>query len=138
VLNEVWVPHWRDAVDCQKDALSGMTVADIPEQLSNGALVKRIKNPPGVLLDLPQRADAARNVAGCALSLALLHDGWTCHALPGEMYCEKNGQRIDPFEIVQKVDRRQLTPAQWKDLCTQAGIINLSLLPKAATGMATN
>lgn len=138
VLNDVWVPHWRQQINSQRDALGGITAADIPEQLSNGALAKRIKSPPHAVLDFQQRADLARNVIGFAFSLLLLNDGWTCHALPGEMYCEKNGQRIDPFEIIHKLDRRQITADHWKELCTRAGIINLVLLPKAATGTAAN
>src|SRR5262249_19642231 len=136
ILGDVYVPSWQKEVNCQEEALRGMTVADVPGQFSNGALVKRIKNPPGIVADLPQRVDIARSAVGCALCLALLRDNWTFHTLPGEMYCEKDGQRLEPFALVQKVDRRQLTAEQWKDICERARILNLPLVIHAAA--ATN
>lgn len=132
VFSEVYVPNWQKETEYQKEALRGMSVADLPEQFSNGALVKRIKNPPNVVADLPERTDMARSTAGCALCLVLLRNGWTFHTLPGEMYCEKNGQRLEPFQLVLKLDRRQITAGRWKELCSSAGILNVPLVAEAA------
>jgi len=137
VLIDVYVPTWQEETDYQKDALRGMTMVDVPEQFSNGSLVQRLKNPPDMVADEPQRVDIARNVVGCALCLVLLKNGWTFHALPGEMYAEKDGQKVEPFTVVQKLDRRQLTVEQWKEICSRAEILNLPLYSESAHATAT-
>ena len=136
VLDQVLTPIWARDTQYQKEALRGLTVASLSEQFSSGALARKIKNPHGVRADLPQRVDIARVVAGCALCLALLRDGWRFYTLPGQMYCEKNEHRLEPFQIVVALDRRQITADQWKDFCTRTGIINLSLEPDAAVHAA--
>lgn len=49
----------------------------------------------------------ARVTAVLALVLALLDDGWAGHAQAGEMYCEKNGEWLDPFDLVQQLAGRK-------------------------------
>lgn len=94
VLQSVWVPVWNKQVSPQAEALRGVTVGQIGYQLYSRALRERLKNPPGIWPTTEQRAEMARGIAGCAFCLVLLRDGWTFHTLPGQMFCEKNGERI--------------------------------------------
>jgi hypothetical protein len=52
----------------------------------------------------------------------LLHDGWIFHMLPGESYCEKNGLRLEPFNVVRQIADGEMTPQQWEALCAERGI----------------
>src|SRR5207249_4240173 len=93
-LQQVWIPAWEKQMQYQRDALRGMTMVNLPEQLRSAALARRLRNPEGRLLDLAERDDMARGVAACALSLVLLRQGWTFHLSPGRAYCEKDGQTL--------------------------------------------
>ena len=70
----------------------------------------------------------ARTAAGCALALALIQDNWSVHAEPGEsVYFEKNGRRLEPFAVVEKLGHHELTAEQWNQQCIDDGIMNLPL-----------
>ena len=136
-FSAVYVPNWKEEAACQQAAFRGLTISDLPEQFSSRALVKKIKNPEGLKGTEPERVDVTRNAVGCALCLVLLRQGWTFHTLPGEMYCEKNGMKLEPFAMVERLDQRRITAEQWKEMCTRAGILNLPLLTEAAQAAAT-
>jgi heat shock protein HtpX len=129
VLGEIWIPGWRRQVASQRDALGDMVVPELLIQLREGHLDRRLRNPEGFLLDQEQRADMAAGVAGCALALALSADGWTFHTMPGEMYCEKKGQRLEPFVLTRQLTKGEITAEQWRELCATTGIMDLKLTP---------
>jgi hypothetical protein len=127
VLQRVWIPGWREQAESQKEALRGVTMAKLGDELQSGTLRQRLKNPAGVWPTTEERGQMARAVAGCAFALALLRDGWTFHTLPGEMYCEKNSERLQPFHVATKLSRGELSPTEWLEMCARLGITNLSL-----------
>jgi heat shock protein HtpX len=127
VLQQVWIPGWRQQAESQREALRGIVAANLGDELQSGGLRQRLKNPAGVWPTTEERGQIARGVAGCALALALLRDEWIFHTLPGEMYCEKNGERLQPFQVANKLGRGELSPTEWREICTRLGIANLSL-----------
>lgn len=136
VLERVWLPTWRNRVASQTEALQGLTIANLPHALWSGELRQKIKNPAGTWPTTEQRAQMAQGTAACALALALLRDGWTFHMLPGESFCEKNGHRLEPFNVVPKLAKQEITQQQWAELCIETGISDLSLSAEISSGAA--
>ena len=136
LLNLLFIPQWRAQAESQQDALQNVTAWTLATELLSGDLRSRIKNPAGVWPTTEERGRMARNAAGCALALALIGDNWTVHTEPGEpVYFEKKGRRLEPFFVVEKIGRRELTPEQWSQQCIDGGIMNLSLgSPRAGEG----
>jgi heat shock protein HtpX len=131
VLNRVWLPRWQSQADWQSEGLRGTTVATLVEDLSSGALAVRLKNFQQALSTAEQRAQAAVNVTGCAIALALLRDGWTLQTSPGQVYCTKNGECLAPFELVLKIAQGELTEEGWKSFCDRVGIkLTLPIMPE--------
>lgn len=136
VLQSVWVPVWNKQVSSQVEALRGVTVGQIGHQLYSRAIRERLKNPPGVWPTTEQRAEMARGITGCALCLLLLRDGWNFHTLPGQMFCEKNGERIQPFQLVRSVSTGELSVEKWQETCARLGIQDLPLIGEQSSAAA--
>jgi Zn-dependent protease with chaperone function len=136
VLQSVWVPVWNKQISSQTEALRGVTVGQIGQQLYSRALREKLKNPAGVWPTTEQRAEMTRGIAGCAFCLVLLHDGWTFHTLPGQMFCEKNGERIQPFKLVRSVSTGELSAEKWQEMCERAGIRDLPLIMEQSSAAA--
>lgn len=136
VLQSVWVPLWNKQVNSQTEALRGVTVGQIGQQLYSRALRERLKNPPGIWPTTEQRAEMARGISGCALCLVLLRDDWTFHTLPGQMFCEKNGESIQPFKLVRSVSTGELSVEKWQEMCARTGIQDLTLIVEQSAAAA--
>lgn len=136
VLQSVWAPMWNKQVSSQAEVLRGVTVGQIGQQLYSRALRERLKNPPGVWPTTEQRAEMARGIAGSAFCLVLLRNGWTFHTLPGQMFCEKNGEHIQPFKLVRSVSTGELSVEQWQETCARLGIQDLPLIVEQSSAAA--
>ena len=136
VLPSVWVPVWNKQVSSQTEALRGVTVGQLGHQLYSRALRERLKNPPGIWPTTEERAEMARGITGCAFCLVLLRAGWTFHTLPGQMFCEKNGERIQPFQLVRSVSTGELSVEKWQETCARAGIQDLPLIVEQSSAAA--
>lgn len=137
VLHEVWAPGWQRQANTQQDALRGYNAGNVAEALASGELRQKMKNPPGTWPTTEQRAQMAQAAVGCALCLTLLRAGWTFHMLPGDSFCEKDGKRLAPFDMVAKVGRREISAAQWLEMCSEAGIAGLPLVADAAASSSS-
>jgi hypothetical protein len=78
----------------------------------------------------------ARGIAGSAFCLVLLRNGWTFHTLPGQMFCEKNGEHIHPFKLVRSVSTGELSVEQWQETCARLGIQDLPLIVEQSSAAA--
>jgi hypothetical protein len=133
LLNLLFIPRWQAQAESQQEALQNVTAGNLATQLLSGDLRSRIKNPAGVWPTTEERGRMARTAAGCALAMALIRENWTVHAEPGEpVHFEKNGLRLEAFELVEKIGRRELTAEQWNRECADSGIINLPLAGHSA------
>ncbi|HZU33465.1 MAG TPA: M48 family metallopeptidase [Candidatus Angelobacter sp.] len=137
VLDKVWLSKWREQVVYQQEALREVTTSNLADELQSGALRQKLKNPPGMWPTTEERARMARTVAGCALALLLYQEGWAVHTLPGEIHCERNGESINPFELVKKFGK-EMSQEQWLELCTRLGLKGKPLLQKTSTAAAAN
>jgi len=136
VLQSVWVPVWNKQVSSQAEVLRGVTVGQVGHQLYSRAIRERLKNPPGVWPTTEQRAAMARGITGCAFCLVLLRHGWNFHTLPGQMFCEKDEERIRPFELVRSVSMGELSVEKWQEMCARLGIQDLPLIMEQSSAAA--
>jgi hypothetical protein len=70
----------------------------------------------------------AISVAGCAFALALFRTGWKIHALPGELYCERNGEKLEPFTLIARVADGEVKAEEWTAICARLGIADESVI----------
>jgi hypothetical protein len=134
VCQEVWIPSWTEHLKYQAEAVTGVKVSQLAQQLNSGELRRRLKNPPGVWPTTEERGQIAKGVAGCALALVLLREGWTAHTLPGELYFEKNGRRFEPFAVAEDLASGATSEAKWLDICKELGLTELELATSLAAG----
>lgn len=113
----VFVPAWRENVSTHADALQDVTPSTI-----TGALPRlHVKAQTN---DEDEKRAFIVGVAGSALATRLHDLGWMCVALPGKPVAfTRDGRTIEPFLVVDKLQRGELTPAQWDEECRAAGLI---------------
>jgi Zn-dependent protease with chaperone function len=134
ILDQVWAPSWQRQVASQAEALRGLTVHDLGQQLISGDLARRLKYPQGVWRSDAERAELARGLAASALALSLRNAGWTFHTLPGEAYCQKNERRMEPFVLIAELAAGSRNRENWEEICVSNDIGNLPLLAEKAAG----
>ncbi|MGE5111245.1 MAG: M48 family metallopeptidase [Acidobacteriaceae bacterium] len=127
VNQKVWIPAWKETVEFQSEALTGLTVRQLVYQLASGELARRMRNPAGMLLDDAQRISWAAGVAVHAMAFVLATDGWTVHALPGEYYFEKLGVQIYPAELG-RIAGQEMKPEEWLEKVKDTGIADLPVI----------
>lgn len=128
IVEDVWVPRWQSQIERQAAALTGLTIFDLRHASQNGTIQRKFRDPDGFLPTPEQRNEMAIGVAGGVLALALFSTGWKIHALPGELYCEKDGESLEPFAVMGKVARGEMTEEEWSNLCTRLGIADLPVI----------
>jgi heat shock protein HtpX len=111
----VFVPWWKQNASEHADALRNVTPPRIAEAVST--LVRRTTGGDD------ERQAFAAHVAGAALA-ARLHDlGWMCDATPGKPIAfTRDGRTIEPFNVVSKLQKGELSAAAWAEECRAAGL----------------
>jgi heat shock protein HtpX len=111
----VFVPWWKQNATEHADAWSNVTPPRIVEAVST--LVRRTNGGDD------ERQAFATHVAGAALA-ARLHDlGWMCDATPGKPIAfVRDGKTIEPFTVVTKLQKGELSAAEWAEECRAAGL----------------
>jgi heat shock protein HtpX len=117
----VYLPQWQSRSGAHAAALEGVTTVSLPQVVSElPSFVKKLQ-----LRDVAygKRDEEAMLILGCALA-ARLHDrGWSCDTGPGRSVVFSNGeQSIEPFSIVPRLTKGELTAAAWTDVCRAGGI----------------
>jgi len=136
-LPQVYIASWRKTVQSQADALRKLTAASLGKELYSWELRNHLKFP-GMAPSNDQRDSVAIPLAGCALAIALMREGWTPYSAPGEAITfSKNDRTISPFELMYQVSRAEMKPEQWLERCEEYGITNLVVDP-AVTLAAAN
>jgi heat shock protein HtpX len=124
----VFLPLWENMVGEQAAVLKGVTPRTLPELARDlTAPASKVKNPPGELPGPEQRAEIAADALGAAIALTLHRQGWTIHALPGELYFQRGDLRIEPFMVCRRLASGELTPETWYEQCAREGLSDLRL-----------
>jgi len=73
---------------------------------------------------------------GTAFGLALVGDGWTLHASPGEFHLDRNGHQIDPFQVMLQLSDGVISKEACSARCKELGIEGLRLSSAERTDSA--
>jgi len=129
--NIVVIPMWTKAVAEYSALLEKMTIGTLFESLGRiPEIAPNVRDPEGMLLTPEQRIERARSLVGSAVGLAMVHNGWKLHAGPAVFYLEKEGEQVDPFQVVRQLSEGTLSSTDWKTRCQTLGI---SDIPVAST-----
>ena len=113
----VLLPVWREHVRRNAELLRDVTPASIPE-----VLPRLYKKAP--TSDIEQSRGFAVAVAGAALATRLDDLGWMCDSTPGKPVAfTRDGRTIEPFGVAVKLQKGELTAAQWNEECHAAGLV---------------
>lgn len=96
-----------------------------------------MRDPKGMLLTPQQRVPYARRLLAMAFALALVNNGWKLHSYPGEFYLEKDGERLQPFQLTLQLSDGVIWNEAWTEMCQKYGIENVELVPTTKTISAT-
>lgn len=136
----VIIPSWIKFVAEYADRLQGMTIGNLPETLGRVPQIGAdMRDPKGMLLTPEQRVARARHLVSTAFALALVNNGWTLHSLPGVFHLEKNGEQLQPFELIVQISDGMIRGEAWTEMCSKHEIGSIELAPaKAATIAPSN
>lgn len=123
VVETVYVPRWRAAVQANAAWLRGVTPGSLPFAGALAAAQSR-----GGLTEADQAVIAQVQTSGAALSLLLYETGWATAAPPrGEIVFTRNDQEVRPLgELLALADGRMPGEA-WSARCAALGIEHLPL-----------
>jgi len=134
VGDNVTIPNWKQYVGEYSTLLRGVTVESLPNHIPNlRNLGFDIRDPKGMLLSPEQRTDRAANLFSVGLGLALLDHGWSLYQGPGTFYLNRNGDRLNPFAIIEQLRSGTLSGSNWQKQCRELGIAELALQPTVST-----
>lgn len=125
----VYVPAWEELARDYATALAGVTPAALPGLMrSPDPLVPQLRRSASRSLSQEEITRGASNVAGAALALALLHEGWELETAPGAAISLRRGEHaIEPFRALARLVSKKLDAETWQQRCEQAGIADLDL-----------
>lgn len=125
-VSQVYAPIWQKQVEANRKTLENAT----PPALAALAQSLPLLGKKMQLGEVPanERSAAAGAVLGCALASALHREGWDCDGSPGRPISFSNGAvTIEPFSIVPKIARGEMSIDAWREQCRTAGIEALTL-----------
>jgi hypothetical protein len=82
-----------------------------------------------MLLGPDQRFPRASYLIGVGFALTLLDHGWTLKHEPGVFHLSRVETVLNPFEVMDKLVKNKLTPADWSKQCAELGMGGLQLGP---------
>jgi heat shock protein HtpX len=128
--SRVLVPSWFKTVYEYAPLLEGITAGNLVKSLGKVPdIAAQMRDPKGMLLTPQQRIPYARNLVATAFALALATNGWTIHSSPGEFYLEKNGEKLEPFQLIVQLSDGVIWNEAWTEMCQKYGIEDLQFVP---------
>ena len=129
----VAIPSWEKFVTEYAEALKGVTVETVPNQLANlREIGSRIRDPKGMLLSPHQRTVRAGRLFASAVALLMIRNGWELQVQPGMFRMRHGDRELNPFELMGQLMKAQLTREAWRARFNQVGLLQLALLPEDA------
>ena len=133
LVEKATIPSWTKHVNTYFRLLNNATAETLPDAVGRLAQMgPQIRDPQGTLLSPEQRVARAADLLAMALGLALYRQRWTLCFQPGEKYLQRDSFRLNPFEMVRQLAKKDMTREAWQTLCQNLGISQLSLVPAEA------
>ena len=117
-----FLPVWRKVVEGNRDKLRNIPfdrlrffTADLPALARDLGPLKGVETPESLI--------------GCAFAVRLCDDGYRCDSRVGEAFdFEKNGKTLQPFLIVQRMVKHEVSPDEWSAICAEHGLAGRHLV----------
>lgn len=133
VGQKVWPEIWKEGADLfAVELVNPATVADLPGliQKDTSAPLPAADRQSDIAPPEVSRTIRIMYKYGSALAFAMTRTGWNPEVMPGAtVSLDRGGIRFMPFESIAKLARREMGEETWRDLCRDAGILDLSLRP---------
>jgi Zn-dependent protease with chaperone function len=136
VGERVYLPQWREFARRHSDVLNGSTLRDLPrlvrEAEEMGARLLRTSN---YLPAREQCIDHALQFLSAASCAALDAEGWRLdYTSAGHARAfSKNGRRVDPFEVIEKLAYEEMAGFEWEDTAEELGVGGVQLAAISAS-----
>jgi hypothetical protein len=126
---KVWVAQWTDLVRNNKVRLQGFTPAKLGLVGTDlNQLAVTLQFAPSVDMVMQQHREAAFNVAGAALGLALRARGWRISTAPGEpISLVLNGTQCSTFDMLARLSSGKYSKEEWARFMEEQGIAEVDL-----------
>lgn len=132
--SHVTVHSWERFVNEYAEHLSGVTVESVVDHVSQFPQIgSRIRDPKGMLLSPPQRTARAGVLFASAVALAMIRSGWRLEIQPASFHIRSGEQEFNPFEAIEHLLSRKLSPEEWRARCRKIAIAELFLIPNSGT-----
>ena len=124
VVDEAYLPLWREAVARNADALEGATIGELAD------VVREACSPPSLACDAAPDVHSAfaRFLVATAFLLALHRAGWNIEAPPGAPVTARHaGVEIAPFELINQLADGNLDAKLWREEAVRHGIESMHI-----------
>ncbi len=120
---DIYLPAWRKHIERFLPMFAGKTVASLPEYATYlGPIADKVHNPPGRILNRPQREDQAASILAYALTASLVDGGWTLHMGPGSCYLKRDSMILYPHDVLAALRSQSMSAGDWQAFCVNTGI----------------
>jgi hypothetical protein len=120
---KIYLPAWRKHIERFLPMFAGKTVASLPEYATYlGPIADKVHNPPGRILNRPQREDQATLILAYALTVSLVDRGWTLHMGPGSCYLKRDSVILYPHDALAALRSKSMSANDWQVFCANNGI----------------
>ena len=131
----LFIGEWEKVRAINRAVLEGLRVRELSrlqhDQAQLADRVPKVLAPDGSPVPDEQKASAFVAVLSAGLALALRDDGWEFVADPAEgVYFKKDDYKLDPDTIVVGLLFHEVDEAKWLEMCEDAGIGELPLIPR--------
>jgi hypothetical protein len=135
VADQVYLTAWERGLQGVRDSLRGIKPSDVAAWAEDPiALVERLPKPTSGDLTFDTRMGYVHQILSAALGVALRRQGYTSAGPPtGKVYLEKEGRRLDPFELTGTFLSGNLSPAQWLSAWEDSKDCDLGALAPTST-----
>jgi Zn-dependent protease with chaperone function len=124
IVDDVWLPGWREVVQDHAKALARLTPADLPAALARWEpLADATRRGPAILSPDAERLRLSRLLA-IWLTVWLADRGFRIEGQPGlAVMAERGAERMEPHALVQAMMKSSANgAAEWRKRCEELGI----------------
>jgi len=132
----VYLPQWRDLAARHGEAVNGSTLGDLPGLVRQAEeLGVRLLRTADYLPSREQGMEHALQFLCAAACAALAAEGWQLdyRAAGHARAFTRAGQRVDLFEVIEKLAYEEMASFEWEDMAEELGIAQVRLAATSAS-----
>ena len=123
---DLYIPSWKTLVAENTGAVRGIRPSELPERASRYAPLFQ-EGLGGLDESQAKQRYLEMQVMGAALALAASLAGAELRCMPGELYFERNGTKMEPFSILPQMAKGEMPAQEWGRICGALGLADQDL-----------